>query len=330
MIKEKSKISLRLQPLDLLFLIRPPMLIPVWTFFLAGYWRSKGFSLSKIPFFMKQSILLDHHFWLSFIAYSLLLGSVYIVNQIVDRESDRLNNKLFLIPLGIVSIKLASIISFLLVIISFSLTFRFGLLYLVFLFCSLMVGLLYSIPPFRFKAKPIIDIFSNAIGYGILAFAVGWLTTSNFTWRLFAYAIPYFFATASIFSISTILDTEGDKRDNAITTAVRFGEEHTLYICLITLSIALVTGCFLKDYLIIVASIVSLPLIIIAIVQHKRKFITLYMRGGSFLFIILIAILFPWYIVLLIFIYFLSKYYYKRRFMLNYPTLLEEGKENEL
>jgi len=173
------------------------MLIPVWTFFLAGFWRSKSLPIGLIPSFIKGTIPLKSHFWISFVAYSLLLGSIYIVNQIVDRESDRLNKKLFLIPLGIIPIKLALSVFGILVIVSFSITFTYGMIYLIFLFLSLILGLLYSIAPFRFKGRPIIDILSNAIGYGILAFGVGCITSNNFSWRLLLYAIPYFFATAS-------------------------------------------------------------------------------------------------------------------------------------
>lgn len=327
--KEKSNISLRLHPLDLLFLLRPPMLIPVWTFFLAGFWRSKSLPIGSIPSFIKGTIPLKSHFWISFAAYSLLLGSIYIVNQIVDRESDRLNKKLFLIPLGIIPIKLALTVFGILVIVSFSITFTYGMIYLIFLFLSLILGLLYSIPPFRFKGRPIIDILSNAIGYGILAFGVGWITSNNFSWRLPLYAIPYFFATASIFSISTIFDIKGDSRDGAVTTAVRFGKTSTLTISFITLLLSFIFALFLKDLLIIITSLVSFPLLINAFIGKKREYLTLYMRGGSYIFIILVAMLFPWYIVLLIVLYLISKFYYKFRFGINYPTLLEKEKRED-
>ncbi len=324
--KEKTKISLRLHPLDLFFLIRPPMLIPVWTFFLAGSWRSKSLPVGAVPSFIKESLLLESHFWLSFIAYSLLLGSIYIVNQIVDRESDRLNEKLFLIPLGIVSIKLALTISGILVIVSFAITFSYGLIYAFFLFLSLIIGLLYSISPFRFKGRPVIDIFSNGIGYGALAFGIGWITSSNFSLKLLLFSIPYFFATASIFSVSTILDIEGDRRDGAVTSAVRFGKAAMLKISIITLILALLSALFLKDLLIITTSLISLPLLLNVFLRKKRKFLTLYMRGSSYIFIILVAILFPWYLILLFLLYLISKFYYKFRFGINYPTLLEKEK----
>ncbi len=322
----KTKLNLKLRALDLFFLIRPPMLIPVWTFFLAGYWRAMGVSVREIPGFIKGSIFLEGNFWISFVAYSLLLGSIYIVNQIVDRESDKKNKKLFLIPFEIISVKLAVFISIILVIISFGMTYRFGILYVVFLLISFVIGLFYSLPPFRVKGRPVLDILSNAAGYGILAFGIGWLTAVSFNWKIFILCIPYFFATASVFVVSTILDMEGDRNDGASTTAVKFGDSTSLFIGVVMLLFALISAILLSDLLIIVTSVISLPLLIKALVSKQRKFITLYMRGGSYVLIFLVGILFPWYFLILLFIFFISKYYYKYRFDINYPELLE--KEN--
>jgi len=88
----------------------------------------------------------------------------------------------------------------------------------------------------------------------------------------------------------------------------------------------LISAILLSDLLIIVTSVISLPLLIKALVSKQRKFITLYMRGGSYVLIFLVGILFPWYFLILLFIFFISKYYYKYRFDINYPELLE--KEN--
>jgi hypothetical protein len=51
------------------------------------------------------------------------------------------------------------------------------------------------------------------------------------------------------------------------------------------------------------------------------------MRGVSYVFIILIAILFPWFLLLLFAVYGISKWYYKYRFGIRYPELLEREDE---
>ena len=317
--------KLRLNPFDIFFLLRPPMLIPVWAFFLAGYWRTLYVPLFAIPGYIKTALFPNGYFWLSFVSFSLLMGAVYIINQIVDRDSDRVNQKLFLIPLGIVSLKLAYGMVIFLVLISFGIGLLFGTNYVILLAISFFIGVLYSVRPFRLKGRPIVDMLSNAVGYGVLAFGIGWITDDCFTIDLLIRSIPYFFAAATIFTSSTILDREGDRKNGAITTAVKFGTTPTLIISLLTLLVALVSALLLRDYVITITSIIGLPLLVVALIKKKRQFITLYMRGASYVFIILIAVLFPWFLVLLGFVFVSSKVYYKFRFGIVYPRLLEKG-----
>jgi 4-hydroxybenzoate polyprenyltransferase len=324
---EKGKIDLRLHPLDLFFLLRPPMLIPVWAFFLAGYWRSQRLIVSETFCFVKEVLFLRSNFWISFILFSMVLGAVYIVNQIVDRESDRVNKKLFLIPLGIIPVKFASFFSILLVIVAFFLGIRYGVEYMIFLATSLVIGTIYSFPPFRLKGRPVLDILSNAVGYGILAFGIGWITGSDFSAEVFLYSIPYFFAAASVFTISTVLDIEGDREDGAITTGVKFGEKNTLVICFTLLLFSFIFAIIFMDWLLIISSFFSIPLVVLTFIKRKRETVTLFMRGGSYIFIILVGFLFPWFFILLIFLFFLSKFYYRKRFGINYPLLMEKGSD---
>lgn len=321
---DRSEINLRLNPLDLLFLLRPPMLIPVWAFFLAGYWRTVYVPMRAIPGYVRSSLVPHGYFWLSFVSFSLLMGAVYIINQVVDRESDRMNRKLFLIPLGIVSLRLAFAMVVLLVLISFGIGVIFGMHYLILLGVSLCIGILYSVRPIRLKGRPVVDILSNAIGYGVLAFGIGWITDDCLTIHLLLRSIPYFFAAATIFTASTILDMEGDRRDDAVTTAVRFGTLASLTTSLVALLCALVCALLLRDYVICITAAVGLPLLIIAMVRRERQFITLYMRGTSYVFILLMAMIFPWFLVLLVLVYVLSKFYYRFRFGIAYPKLLEK------
>ncbi|MCK4571813.1 hypothetical protein KAT89_02680, partial [candidate division WOR-3 bacterium] len=79
--------------MDYFILMRPTLFIPVWMFFLLGVHFADG-SLN----FRSISI---------FILYTSLMGGVYILNQIVDRESDRKNEKLFLLSDEIIPISYA-------------------------------------------------------------------------------------------------------------------------------------------------------------------------------------------------------------------------------
>ena len=73
-----------LRTLDLLFLMRPILLVPVWGFSLFGYYRAKTESLKEITSLWNSSSLP-----VCFLFFSPSVGAVYIFNQIatsVDKK----------------------------------------------------------------------------------------------------------------------------------------------------------------------------------------------------------------------------------------------------
>jgi len=90
-----------LKIIDSLFLFRLLLLIPVWTVLILG-WITGNVHASLGGIATQNYIESD--LWVSLIFFSLIVSSIYIVNQIADVESDRLNNKLFILPRGLVTI----------------------------------------------------------------------------------------------------------------------------------------------------------------------------------------------------------------------------------
>ncbi|HTY08845.1 MAG TPA: hypothetical protein VMF29_06745, partial [Candidatus Edwardsbacteria bacterium] len=82
-------------PLDYLFVLRPILLVPAWTMLLVGHYQGSATH--------RMTWRLPGRLWLALGLYSGLMGAVYIVNQIFDVETDRLNRKLFLVADGFVS-----------------------------------------------------------------------------------------------------------------------------------------------------------------------------------------------------------------------------------
>ncbi|HMA77425.1 MAG TPA: hypothetical protein VKO43_08955, partial [Candidatus Krumholzibacteriaceae bacterium] len=76
-------------PLDYIFLTRPIILIPVWTFFLLGAYHATDIA---------EKSMRNHLLLCGILSFTALIGAVYIINQITDKETDLANNKLFLIP----------------------------------------------------------------------------------------------------------------------------------------------------------------------------------------------------------------------------------------
>src|SRR3989337_2574596 len=80
---------------DYIFLARPVLMLPGWSIILLAHQRSS------------QNSATTGRLILTMLAATLLYGGVYIVNQIFDRETDRINKKLFLLSEGYISLKAA-------------------------------------------------------------------------------------------------------------------------------------------------------------------------------------------------------------------------------
>ena len=137
--------------LDFIFILRPIILIPFWTFLFLGFYRGaqsqgldiigflhllKGdsiFNESAINGFLPVSIL-----YTTFL-YTLLMGGIYILNQIYDLETDRINDKVYFLPRNIFTIQQASIEMLILFLISalMSIFLKFPICLLIILFLTL-------------------------------------------------------------------------------------------------------------------------------------------------------------------------------------------------
>ncbi|HGJ65085.1 TPA: hypothetical protein ENS27_06815, partial [bacterium] len=91
--------------LDYIAILRPLLLIPGWTMVLLGYYRGIKGSLTAqidLPIIGNIGIILNlpKELLITLFLYSLLMGAVYILNQITDSQTDEINDKLYLIPHG--------------------------------------------------------------------------------------------------------------------------------------------------------------------------------------------------------------------------------------
>ena len=93
------------------------------------------------------------------------------IRRAPDVETDDINNKLYLVAQGHVKIKFIKIESIILLLSTILLTacwFTRNYFYFLFVLLSIIWGMAYSIPPLRLKGKPILDLLSNALGFGFM------------------------------------------------------------------------------------------------------------------------------------------------------------------
>ncbi|MEO0298510.1 MAG: UbiA family prenyltransferase [candidate division WOR-3 bacterium] len=301
--------------IDYIFLLRPTIQVALWTFYFIGVYlgyREEG----NIKFF---NFVFNFRTYYILLAYSLLMGGVYILNQITDIETDRMNKKLFILPERIISVKNAYTTFIFVVLIGFFMiffNFKIQKTILNLFIISFIMGYLYSAKPFYFKSRPFLDLFSNVFGYALIASMIGYLSVKNSFPQLIIF-IPYMFSMAAIFINTTILDYEGDRKVGLKTTGILLGIKTSLFVSTFFMILALVSGIYNKDTLAIVTTSYSLIFFIISLFFRNEKYVKWSVMFTSPFVSFILGLIFPYFLLLCAFTLFLSLIYYKKRFNYN-------------
>jgi 4-hydroxybenzoate polyprenyltransferase len=193
--------------------LRPLILVPAWGFYTLGAHVHAGRSFAS-------SAVIQSGFW----CLSGLLAAAYVLNQIFDLESDRLNGKGHFLTRGLFrprSMVLIALVCFVAAALLYRNTRPVQRVPLV---AALLLSFVYSLPPLRLSARPWLDLAANAIGYGGLAFVIGGGAVSDDVLPLSLAAVPWVLLVAGTFLHTTILDFEGDAASGKHTTTVAIGQ----------------------------------------------------------------------------------------------------------
>jgi 1,4-dihydroxy-2-naphthoate octaprenyltransferase len=303
-----------LRILDYIFLLRLTLFYPVWTFFLAGVWGGRTFGAY-------DAATMDTPYFISaLLSITCLMGSVFILNQIQDRETDRMNQKLFLLTNGVVSVRAAYIESFFLslfgLIIGFltDITLGIGLLILF-----VLSGYFYNYPPAYFKNHPWMSLLINGIG-GTIIYSSGWITGGGET-MIPLKASAYFFAGIAVFLNTTLPDIDGDERTGKITFGVRYGIAKTAVAALAAEIVAILLAAIFHEWILFIPALAVLPLFIHASVKRTLPSTIRATKYSVLALALSLCVIFPWFVIPLVAVFFMCKWYYKARFQYNYPSL---------
>ena len=170
-----------------------------------------------VPMFAAHQLTKDNFIdsSLAFIAFCLIASSVYVINDLFDLNADRAHpiKKLRPFAIGTIPIKNGLIIFLLLfvpgIVISFIIEFYFFLLVLIYFTLSF----LYSIV---FKKKVILDICILGILYTFRIVGGGFTTEIQLSFWLLAFSIFLFLSLAAIKRQSELVDLKNRKRINII------------------------------------------------------------------------------------------------------------------
>jgi len=329
-----------IKTLDCFFLLRIPLLAPVWTIVILGWVAGSpkahwGGCLIGGSAFCGVEVSL----WIALFGFSLVVAAIYVGNQIADIESDRINHKLFLLPHGLVSVRTAWILA--------GVCSAGGLLTalffdgtMLFLFVtSLALGFMYDLPPASLKNRPWGGTIACFLGHGVLTFLVGWYAARftadpEFAWSLrdgvrldvlaqgFLPSLSAGFANAAVFVTTTIADAEGDKAIGKRTFSVAYGEHASAIAGLVFCVGALATVWFIQynRVVMLIPTVLSLALFAWLVLSTSRDAAFKAFKWPVFLLSAFVAVFVPVYGVLIVVTFFGSKMYYRHRFHIDYPT----------
>ncbi|MCL2844986.1 MAG: UbiA family prenyltransferase [Chitinivibrionia bacterium] len=320
---------------DLFFLNRPTLLVPVWTILFLGWTTAQPREIFDFSFDFASP------FVKMFFAFTAVVCHIYIVNQIVDRKSDKINNKLFLLSNGHIPVGAAWLQALLLL--AFSVVIAWIWLDLVSVFIILtaaFLGFLYNCAPFKLKDRPWGGFIANALGHGMLTYYAGWYATQigatsggvnlsppfGIPMVGFLFALSAAFANGAVYLTSTISDIKGDENVGKRTFAVAFGAKNTSLLAAICVVISFLTAFFIPHSLWIMAipAAICIPLFFRLYIAQDVKNAFKTFRYPVVILSVMIAIFVPVYAILVFATVILSRIYYKMRFNHEYPSFSKE------
>jgi len=306
--------------LDYVFLMRPIILVPGWVFLLLGYTSGRTWAgTPAVPWYPSAELVA------SLAVVTATIGGVYVLNQICDRETDRLNRKLYLISESEVSLRAATVELVLLNTAALVLAvLAFPPRYTALVVLSVVLGVLYSVRPVRLKGRAGWDIVANGVGFGVVAFALGWATGAPLHPALFGRALPYVLAVGAIHTNVTVLDLEGDRAGGDRTIAVALGVRRTLVLGLALTGGALLAALVVHETLAAIWAIGSILVFAWATLPGREGHTAAANRLSGRAFVVLEGLRFPYFLVWLAVVYYATKWYYRTRFGIDYPSLEDE------
>ena len=314
-----------IKALDCFFSTRPLLLVPVWAYGIFGLFKAIGPNAFRHwPYFSagKQwSVFL----WM--IVFSCSVSMVYVINQLADIEADKKNGGLPLIAGGIVSIKAATITAVIAGAFSLAAPLIFGKFSIALLSAfSMALGALYSCRPTRLSGRPYLDFLANALGFGIIAFGMGYVCggKSLLTLRFLADALPYTLLMCAGSISSTLPDIAGDQLDGKVTTAVKLGKKNAHTLAMLFIITAGVSAGLGRDMVALICSGAALPLYIAYAIKPHRKLEEATYKVGGAIMMFLCAVILPILVPAGLLLFFATSSYFKIRHKVKYPSLVPE------
>ena len=309
---------------DSFFVLRPTLIFPLWTMTLTGCWLNHLVKGKWIQWsgFLSDKAGIGWQRWLLFsIAITAMYGLVYLLNQLKDIQTDKINQKLFLVAEGALNRRhliYESLILVFIAVVSLIIS-KFAHLGLLVLILFAVIGILYNFTPLALKQKPWGGIIAYAAG-GWMFLRLGEMAYGSGV--SFFLELPYIVAFTSSCLLTNLPDKEGDIAEGKRTFVVVYGERITLGVASIGFILAAVIGVFNKDWVISIPSIITAPWMFIAYLKTDKERAIKVNKWAIFLLSLSVGIAFgfPVYILIIALYYPFARWYHYNRFGMCYPS----------
>lgn len=264
------------------------------------------------------------------LVFSMSVGAVYALNQLADKETDLKNSGFALLAQGGVKPRTAWVAAAVLALCAILGPIASAPLVACFSLAALATGCVYSFRPFSFSGRPVLDFLSNAFGYGVVAFGLGWHMAGRelLTHSFLAAAAPYFLLMCAGSISSTLPDYEGDLATGKNTTAVVAGRMRAHLLATALVLLAAGTAVYSRDPVALVCAVICLP-IYAAYALHPSVHLmeATYKVGGAML-VFLAAFVYPVIAIPSAIVLFATVGYFRFRHGVSYPSLLPAHEHN--
>ncbi len=304
--------------LDYLFVLRPMLFYPGWSTLLAGYFIA---SSTNSPVINWPLTNIDYPtVFLLLLSFAAVMGSSFILNQLEDVESDRQNNKLFIISGGLLKRNYLVIETVMLTLLSLSLALILSLqIALLILSFFLITGILYNFQPVAMKDRPWGSLAANMI-MGGLAFAIGWCAAQTCSFKLIEDLLPYLFFNTALYLFTTLPDIAGDIQADKKTLAVIFGKTGIIRAAFLLYLVGFICAVMFSDELALIFYVLSLPFFFMTVITNSIADTLRATKFGILFFALGICLHWPLYFLLMVTGFYASRFYFRRRFNFNYPN----------
>ncbi len=299
--------------LDYIFAARPLLHLPVWSVYLVTLFYH--LQLSKDQFALQDILML--------LALTLATSASYYINQIYDYESDLINDKLGFLQKEYISFGEMKTLYYICAILSIAIAFYLSIFAGVLIVILLLLGAIYSAPPFRLKDRPILGLLANAIGYG---FIVPFTVMPDMTFHnngLLGWDTPFYFSLTigAIYLLTTIPDKEGDNLSGKKTLAVILSIPMIKLLALLLLLDSAAVAYNSGFTILLILSIISTLVLCLSLFSESEKILFLSIKLPILLLTVVAGYFFCFYIIFIVALIIITRLYYKKRFNMEYPKL---------